>query len=156
MGAADVELHQPDRPANGAVGLPAGTVGARTAVEAEVVANWPVDDDQRGAGMSSGLDGVEVEHRVAHGLHCSYNHRQVLGTAPGHHRIHGQLLHRGRAPNGRNLADDVLGTQRSRGQHGSYTLGSGRDDRQAVGPTSFKIKFLYCLKIIVNFQVFGD
>ena len=126
MGTADVQLRQSDRASNGRVGLPAGPVSTRAAVQPNIVANWPVDDDQRRTGVGGGLDGVEVEHLIAHGLHCGNHHRQVFRLAASHHGVHRQLLHGCRAPVGRNLADDVLRTEGSGSQHGSDPLRRGR------------------------------
>ena len=58
--------------------------------------------------MGGGLDGVEIKDRVRDRFHGGDQHRQVFGEASGHHGIDGQLFHRGRAPNGRNLGYHVV------------------------------------------------
>ena len=132
--AEDVQDGEAHRPTDGRVGAEARPEDVAPRVEPELGADRTVHD-QQGAAAGRALPGTRgrpalVDHRLERGQH----HGQVLGPASRHGRADSDLAHRGRTPELGEADEDLVGIPVRLGEEPLDERGSGRDDRQTVGP----------------------
>ena len=132
---AQVTHGQPKGAADGRVGPVSRAKYRRAAMNAQPVGNRPADDDhRRGPACGSG-DGANVELGLQYRLDRRQDHREVVGLAPCHHAVDGDLLYRDRAIQGRNPAQNAGARHLTGLQHLQNQVLGGRHDGQPIGPT---------------------
>ena len=132
--AAQVEQDQPDCPADGGVGAETRPEAAVAAVQADLRRIRAVDDHQRCDAVHRALHAVHVERLLQDQRQTAQHHRQVLGTAAGHHRMQRDIAH-GRDIHRRRYRPDHLGCIAPRaGEHPVEACLRRRHHRQAVAP----------------------
>jgi hypothetical protein len=91
--------------------------------------------------VGRGLHPVEVELPLCQTQHDGAYHRGVFGFTAGHDHVDGQHPASQCAPTWSDFALDKVGIS-AKGPDDALDLGlGGRNDRQAVGPTSLEVKF---------------
>ena len=131
-GSAQIEQQQLQRAPQRAVGPGHIAENILLRPEAKLVAHRSVDHDEWRGKMRGGLDAVCVEALVTCGAHQRRQDAHHLRQAAGHHRVGGDLFHRGFAIAGRYASDHALRRQRTRLEHGGHALGCGRHDGKPV------------------------
>ena len=135
--AADVAHHELQRPSDRGVGPVALTEGVAAGVHADPLGDRSVDDDDRAAHPRRGQQPVHVELVGAGGFDRGEHHRQVLGPAPGHHRVDRHLLDRALDEVGRHDGHHLVGGAGGAVEHAQHPCLGRRHHREAVGPAPF-------------------
>lgn len=130
---ADDELH---RPADGGVRPIALAEHVHAMVHPDRPGSRTVGHDHRAHRHGGGEDPVDVERVGADRLDRGDHPREVLGTAPGHHRVDGDLLDRDLDQIGRHDGDDLVGGSGGALEHAQHPGLAGWDHGQAVGPAA--------------------
>ena len=132
--AGDVQLHQPHRAADRRVGRKGRTEAARAAVDARRPRGRPADQHEDRAGMCSGVDSIEVERRLGDRLNGGQHHGELLRAAARHHGVDRDDLHRRLPLARREDAEDLERIALNGVKHLKDAVGSGRNQRQPIGP----------------------
>tara|TARA_Y100001934_G_scaffold266308_1_gene345602 strand:+ start:921 stop:1184 length:264 start_codon:yes stop_codon:yes gene_type:complete len=82
-----------NRSPNSAVGSVALTHDVVSRIHADLVGNWPVDDEHWPVGHCGGEQTVHVEGLTTHGLHRCENHWKIFGTTASHYSVNRNLLY---------------------------------------------------------------
>ena len=136
-GVDDDEAHGP---ADGGVGPVARPVEVDARVDAELVADRSVHNEQLAATTRARVADVEVRAVpvtppfVRPPFERGQDDREVLRPAPGHDRVDGGQPDRHLTPVLRHPQDDLLGIATGHVQKGPHPLLGRRDDRQTVRP----------------------
>ena len=155
-GAAHIADDESQRAADGRVGAEPGPEAAGVTVHADLVADGPVDDHgvcrarQRAGGR------VAIAHRIEMRPHCRDDRGEVLGLAPGHHRVDRCLLGGDHDLARRHRAEQRVGLEAGNAQEALDLFGCGRDDRQPVGPTLFEIVLEQGVVVVVLVTFSGE
>ena len=134
MQAEDVDAGEPDRSADRRVGTESGPEDVALAVEADLLADGAVDDEERCRARRALPDSPGGVRLLGDRLPCRQHHREVLGAASGHGGVDRGQAHSEMAVQVGDGEEDFFRIARHRREELVDVRLRRGNDRQPVGP----------------------